>query len=65
MTSFREIPIDVLEDDKYVREVITVSNAKSESSAIASEPEKSYGAVVMNSEVDDQRHVCIICFSSN
>ncbi|XP_077297213.1 loss of visual transmission [Arctopsyche grandis] len=48
ITSFDEIPLNILEDEAHIHDIILTSNAHDENKMINCDPERSYGAVEDN-----------------
>lgn len=57
ITSFDEIPLDILEDEAHIHDIILTSNAKEENKIINCETEKSYGAMNENIGSSDVHNV--------
>lgn len=59
ITSFDEIPLDILEDEAHIRDIILTSNPHDENKIINCDPERSYGAVEDNVQLTTTENVKI------
>ena len=62
ITSFDEIPLDILEDEAHIHDIILTSNAKEENKILNCDTEKTYGAMNENIDSSDVHNVFNILF---